>query len=81
MDAASTVLNQLRILGPVDAVCRCCSEDSLELPSIMHRLLCCTLGEKGIGKTTISPLYYRGTRFHSIIKGLMAQGYPSCRKQ
>ncbi|XP_025811480.1 peptidyl-prolyl cis-trans isomerase CYP63-like [Panicum hallii] len=33
----------------------------------------CT-GEKGVGKTTISPLYYRGTKFHKIMKGLMAQG-------
>ncbi|XP_062229157.1 peptidyl-prolyl cis-trans isomerase CYP63-like isoform X2 [Phragmites australis] len=30
--------------------------------------------EMGVGKTTISPLCYRGTRFHSIMKGLMAQG-------
>ncbi|XP_062229159.1 uncharacterized protein LOC133926976 isoform X3 [Phragmites australis] len=36
------------------------------------RALC--TGEMGVGKTTISPLCYRGTRFHSIMKGLMAQG-------
>ncbi|RLN12094.1 hypothetical protein C2845_PM09G17660 [Panicum miliaceum] len=36
------------------------------------RALC--TGEKGVGKTTISPLYYRGTRFHKIMKGLIAQG-------
>ncbi|RLM54601.1 peptidyl-prolyl cis-trans isomerase CYP95 isoform X3 [Panicum miliaceum] len=36
------------------------------------RALC--TGEKGVGKTTISPLYYRGTKFHKIMKGLMAQG-------
>ncbi|CAL5039240.1 unnamed protein product [Urochloa decumbens] len=36
------------------------------------RALC--TGEKGVGETTISPLYYRGTRFHNITKGLMAQG-------
>ncbi|CAL5048520.1 unnamed protein product [Urochloa decumbens] len=36
------------------------------------RALC--TGEKGVGETTISPLYYRGTRFHNITKGLMVQG-------
>jgi len=35
------------------------------------RALC--TGEKGVGKTTISPLYYSGTIFHKIMKGLMAQ--------
>jgi len=35
------------------------------------RALC--TGEKGVGKTTISPLYYRGTKFHKIMKGVMAQ--------
>ncbi|KAF8687684.1 hypothetical protein HU200_042606 [Digitaria exilis] len=39
----------------------------------MHRVFYSTLGEKGVGETTVSPLYYRGTRFHSIKKGLMAQ--------
>lgn len=36
------------------------------------RALC--TGEMGVGKTTRTPLYYRGTRFHRIIKGFMAQG-------
>ncbi|XP_028758418.1 peptidyl-prolyl cis-trans isomerase CYP63 isoform X2 [Neltuma alba] len=36
------------------------------------RALC--TGEKGIGKSTGKPLHYRGTCFHRIIKGFMAQG-------
>ncbi|KAL6839503.1 hypothetical protein ACP4OV_030773 [Aristida adscensionis] len=35
------------------------------------RALC--TGEMGVGKTTKSSLYYRGTRFHLVMKGLMAQ--------
>eukprot|EP00249_Psilotum_nudum_P024974 c29338_g1_i2 orf=370-2676(+) len=36
------------------------------------RALC--TGERGIGRATKKPLHYRGTVFHRVIKGFMAQG-------
>lgn len=36
------------------------------------RALC--TGEKGLGASTLKPLYYKGTNFHRIVKGFVAQG-------
>ncbi|WVZ62112.1 hypothetical protein U9M48_011897 [Paspalum notatum var. saurae] len=36
------------------------------------RALC--TGQKGLGPSTLKPLYYRGTNFHRIVKGFVAQG-------
>lgn len=36
------------------------------------RVLC--TGGKGVGATTGKPLHFKGTNFHRIIKGFMAQG-------
>lgn len=44
----------------------------IELSRVL--LLCCsTAGEKGIGKSTGKPLHFKGSHFHRIIKGFMAQ--------
>ena len=40
--------------------------------SVIYRCLC--TGEKGLGKTTGKPLHYKGSVFHRIIRGFMAQG-------
>lgn len=44
----------------------------LLIDGLRPNLFCC-LGEKGVGSSTAKPLHYKGTYFHRIIKGFMAQ--------
>lgn len=43
------------------------------LDLLCSELWCFTAGEKGIGKSTGKALHYKGSIFHRIIKGFMAQ--------
>lgn len=46
------------------------------LPTLVLFLECDNpifIGEKGIGKSTGKPLHFKGSQFHRIIKGFMAQ--------
>ncbi|KAH1067053.1 hypothetical protein J1N35_032040 [Gossypium stocksii] len=44
------------------------------VPKIAENFRALCTGKKGIGKSTGKPLHYKGTFFHRIIKGFMAQG-------
>lgn len=46
--------------------------DKVPLTSDNFRYLC--NGEKGIGKTTDKPLYYKNSIFHRVVKDFMIQG-------
>ncbi|KAL6516121.1 cytochrome P450 monooxygenase 63 [Orobanche gracilis] len=46
--------------------------DAVPKTAEKFRALC--TGEKGVGATTGKPLHYKGTTFHRIMKGFMAQG-------
>ncbi|XP_038718320.1 peptidyl-prolyl cis-trans isomerase CYP63-like isoform X2 [Tripterygium wilfordii] len=57
---------------PVERVVIELFADIVPKTSENFRALC--TGEMGIGKSTGKPLHYKGTFFHRIIKGFMAQG-------
>ena len=44
-----------------------------ETPKTAENFRCLCTGEKGIGKTG-KPLHFKGTLFHRVIPGFMAQG-------
>ncbi|KAF5454965.1 hypothetical protein F2P56_024590 [Juglans regia] len=44
------------------------------VPRTAENFLALCTGEKGIGKSTGKPLHFKGSHFHRIIRGFMAQG-------
>ena len=42
-------------------------------PKAVENFRCLCTGERGKGKGSGKPLHYRGTRFHRIVQGFMAQ--------
>merc|ERR1712072_858809 len=44
-----------------------------ETPNTSENFKCCCTGEKGVGKSG-KPLHFRGSTFHRVIPGFMAQG-------
>ncbi|XP_075908535.1 peptidyl-prolyl cis-trans isomerase G-like [Petromyzon marinus] len=43
-------------------------------PKTCENFRCLCTGERGVGKTTLKPLHYKGTPFHRIVKEFMIQG-------
>ena len=70
---------------PYSEMARLCASTFLEIlqlsffysgwPFWLARTILSVAGEKGIGVTTGKPLHYKGSNFHRIIKGFMAQVY------
>ncbi|CAL0310363.1 unnamed protein product [Lupinus luteus] len=58
--------------GPVERIVIQLFASTVPKAAENFRALC--TGEKGIGESTGKPLHYKGTNFHRIIKGFMAQG-------
>lgn len=45
-----------------------------DCPKTVENFRCLCTGEKGVGRTTIKPLHYKGTPIHRIVKGFIIQG-------
>lgn len=45
-----------------------------DCPKTVENFRCLCTGERGEGRTTFKPLFYRGTPIHRIVKGFIIQG-------